>query len=100
MHDWVLPFDQAQVKEVGMRTRAIGIDPDSAGGVCSLVDSQRAQVAVKEFSISEEALKRFIRWTKQQPDAVIALEGINGHSAPFERALRAAGVAFYSFTAH
>lgn len=35
-----------------MRTGAIGIDPDSTGGVCSLVDAQQAQVMVKEFSIT------------------------------------------------
>jgi transposase len=39
-----------------------------------------------------------VRWAKQ-PDTVVALEGLNGHSAPFEQALRRAGVVFYSFTA-
>lgn len=82
-----------------MRTGAIGIDPDSTGGVCSLVDAQQAQVMVKEFSITEEALRRFVRWAQQQPNTVIAIEGVNGQSAPFERALRAAGLVFYSFTA-
>ena len=83
-----------------MRTGAIGIDPDSTGGVCSLVDLQRAQVTVKEFSITQEALSQFVRWAKRQSDVVIAIEGVNGHSAPFERALRAAGIVFHSFTAH
>jgi transposase len=85
-------------EEVDMRTRAIGVDPDSTGGVCSLVDSQRSQVSLREYSISQEGLQLFVRWAKQ-PDTVVALEGLNGHSAPFEQALRGAGVVFYSFTA-
>lgn len=83
-----------------MRTRAIGIDPDSAGAVCSVVDAGRSQVSLREYSITQEALQRFACWAKQQSDTVVALEGLGGHSTPFERALRQAGVVFYSFTAH
>lgn len=81
-----------------MRTRAIGVDPDSSGGVCSLVDSERSQVSLREYAISREGLREFVRWANQ-PDTVVALEGLNGHSVPFERALRRAGIVFYSFTA-
>ena len=83
-----------------MRTKAIGIDPDSTGAICALVDAALPKVVVKEFPISSDALSQLVQWGKRQTDTVIALEGRNGQSKPIERALRTAGVVFYSFTAH
>jgi len=83
-----------------MRYKAIGIDPDSAGAVCVLVDTTLSRVLVREYSITGDALGQFVRWIKEQADAVVALEGRNGHGKPFERALLGAGVPFYSFTAY
>ena len=83
-----------------MRTKAIGIDPDSAGGVCVLVDTTVARVVVREYPITGEALGLFVRWIKEQADTVVALEGRNGPGKPFERALLGAGVPFYSFSAY
>ena len=80
--------------------RAIGIDPDSAGAVCVLVDTTLSRVLVREYSITGDALGQFVRWIKEQADTVVALEGRNGHGRPFERALLGAGVPFYSFTAY
>jgi len=83
-----------------MRNKAIGVDPDSAGAVCVLVDPAFARVVVREYTIAGDALGKFVRWIKEQADAVIALEGRNGHCRPFERALLGAGVPFYSFSAY
>jgi transposase len=82
-----------------MRSKAIGIDPDSGGAVCVLVDTTFARVVVQEYTIADDSLHRFVRWVSEQRDAVVALEGRNGQSKPFERALRRAGLTFYSFTA-
>ncbi len=82
-----------------MRSKAIGVDPDSAGAVCVLVDTACVRVVVKEYTISDDALDRFVRWVSGHTEAVVALEGRNGQSKPFERALRRAGLPFYSFTA-
>lgn len=83
-----------------MRYRAIGIDPDSAGAVCALVDAALPKVLVQEFPISSDGLEQLVYWVTRQTDTVIALEGRNGQSKPFERTLRNAGVQFYSFTAY
>lgn len=83
-----------------MRNKAIGIDPDSAGAVCVLVDTTVARVVVREYPITGDALEQFVRWIKEQADTVVALEGRNGQGKPFERALLREGVPFYSFTAY
>ena len=83
-----------------MRYKAIGIDPDSQGAICTLVDAALPKVAVKEFLISGDGLSQLVQWVRRQPDALIALEGRNGQSKPIERALQSAGVVFYSFTAY
>ncbi len=83
-----------------MRSKAIGIDPDSRGAVCTLVDAAIPKVVVKEFLISSDGLGELVQWVIRHPDALIALEGRNGQSQPIERALQNVGVVFYSFTAH
>jgi transposase len=44
-------------------------------------------------------MERFIRWVKNQGDVIVAIEGSNGLSKPMEKALRSAGIAFYSIKA-
>jgi transposase len=83
-----------------MRTKAIGIDPDSAGAVCALVDAALPKALIQEFPISSDGLEQLVQLVTRQTDTVIALEGRNGQSKPFERTLRNAGVVFYSFTAY
>jgi len=61
-----------------MRYKAIGIDPDSAGAVCVLVNTTLSRTLVREYSITGEALGQFVRWIKEQADTVVALEGRNG----------------------
>ena len=82
-----------------MRSKAIGVDSDSLGAVCVLVDTSVSRVVVQEYDITDEALGRFVRWVGQNPDAVVTLEGHHGHSKPFESALRRAGLPFHSFSA-
>ena len=82
-----------------MRSKAIGVDSDSLGAVCVLVDTSVSRLVVQEYDITDEALGRFVRWVGQNPDAVVALEGHHGHSKPFESALRRAELPFHSFSA-
>ena len=42
-------------------------------------------------------MKSFLKWVKEEKDVVVAIEGSNGLSKPLEKALREAGVIFYSF---
>jgi transposase len=46
--------------------------------------------------VSTQGLNQFVAWVEEKP-SVVALEGIDGQSAPIEKALREAGVVFYSF---
>ena len=82
-----------------MRSKAIGVDSDSLGAVCVLVDTSVSRVVVQEYAITDEALGRFVKWIGQYPDAVVALEGHHGHNKPFEGALRRAALPFHSFSA-
>jgi transposase len=81
---------------MGLRD-AIGIDPDSKGFVCATVKLSEMRVATKGYLTTEADLKAFLRWVKGQGDIIVALEGSNGLSRPLEKALRDAGVIFYSF---
>lgn len=76
---------------------AIGIDPDSTGLVCALVDSQSPRVTTKGFLVTEEGLKDFLCWVRQHGEALVVLEGSHGQSRPIEKALRDAAIVFYSF---
>jgi transposase len=46
---------------------------------------------------TESDLKAFVRWVKGQGDIIVGIEGSNGLSRPLEKAMREAGVIFYSF---
>jgi len=81
---------------MGLRD-AVGIDPDSKGFICATVRLSGAPVTTKGYMVTESDLKAFLRWVKDQGDIIVAIEGANGFSRPLEKALREAGVIFYSF---
>jgi len=83
---------------MGLRD-AIGIDPDSKGFICASVKLSGTQVATKGYMATEADLKAFLSWVKGQGDLIVAIEGSNGLSRPLEKALREAGVIFYSLSA-
>jgi transposase len=76
---------------------AIGIDPDSRGFVCAQVKVAQPAVVTKSYTTSDSDLKAFLRWVQGQGDVIVAIEGSNGLSRPLEKALREAGIIFYSF---
>ena len=76
---------------------AIGIDPDSTGFVCALVRVASARAETKGFMATQADLGKFGKWVKALGDISVAIEGSNGLSKPLEKALREAGVVFYSF---
>ena len=75
---------------------AIGIDPDSKGFVCALVKAADTKVLTKGYLATEADLERFLKWVKGEGDVIVGIEGSNGLSKPIEKALREAGVIFYS----
>jgi len=77
--------------------KAIGIDPDSKGYICYLVDTGEQRGVRKGFLITVPDLGSLIRWIKTEREVIVALEGSNGYSRPLEKALREAEVVFYSF---
>jgi transposase len=81
---------------MGLRP-AIGIDPDSKGFVCAAVQPSDAPVTTKGYLTTDTDLKAFLGWVKDQEQVIVAIEGSNGLSRPLEKALREAGVIFYSF---
>lgn len=81
---------------MGLRD-AIGIDPDSKGFICAAVRLSAAPVTTKGYLATDVDLKAFLRWVKSQGDVIVAIEGTNGFSRPLEKALREAGIIFYSF---
>jgi len=76
---------------------AIGIDPDSKGFVCASVKLSETKVTTRGYMATEADLGRFLKWVKDQGDVIVGIEGSNGLSKPIEKALREAGVIFYSF---
>lgn len=78
-------------------SNAIGIDPDSQGFVCAYVKRSDTKVATRGYMATDSDLKSFLKWVKGEKDFVVAIEGSNGLSKPIEKALREAGIVFYSF---
>lgn len=76
---------------------AIGIDPDSTGVVCALVNSDSPQVITKGFLATQEELKKLLLWIRQHQGVVVAIEGSHGQSQPIEKAFRENGLVFHSF---
>jgi len=83
-------------KEENLRD-AIGIDPDSTGFICAVVTAASSVAKTKGFLATEAELGKFVKWVKAHGDIIVAIEGYNGLSKPVEKALRTAGVVFYSF---
>jgi hypothetical protein len=77
--------------------KAIGIDPDSKGYVCYLVDPEEGRTKRKGFLTTVPDLESLVRWVKNEGEVIVALEGSNGYSRPLEKAFREAEVVFYSF---
>jgi len=78
-------------------SKAIGIDPDSKGYVCCLVDTGEERTKRKGFLSTVPDLQRLVRWVKNEGEVIVALEGSNGYSRPLEKAFREAEVVFYCF---
>ena len=76
---------------------AIGIDPDSKGFVCAYARLSERKVVTKRYTATEVDLGRFVDWVKEQGEVIVAIEGSNGLSKPIEKALREAGLNFYTF---
>jgi transposase len=95
MPEWDGPIFFCEEKM--MLRDAIGIDPDSKGCQCALVKPGECQTQQRGYLAIEEGMERFIRWVKKQGDVIMAIEGSNGLSKPMEKALRSAGIVFYSF---
>lgn len=81
-----------------MRKKAIGIDPDSQGYVCVLVNTEEERTKVKRFSSTKNGLNMFLKWMELQGDVVIAIEGKQGYSTAMENMLQEKEIPFYSFT--
>jgi transposase len=78
-------------------SNAIGIDPDSTGVVCALVNGQSPQVVTKSFMATEEGMKELLKWVGQQGQVLLAIEGSHGQSQPIEKAFREGGLLLHSF---
>jgi hypothetical protein len=76
---------------------AIGIDPDARGFLCAYVKRSESKVATRGYMATDSDLKSFVKWVQGEGDVVIAIEGSNGLCKPLEKALREAGMIFYSF---
>jgi transposase len=84
-----------EASEKGMR-KAIGIDPDSKGYICCLVDAGKEQTARKGYVTTVKDLESLLRWVKGEGEVIVAIEGSNGFSRPVEQAFRKEQVVFYS----
>jgi len=76
--------------------KAIGIDPDSKGYICCLVDAGESQTARKGYVTTVKDLESLLRWVKSEGEVIVAVEGSNGYSRPVEQAFRKEQVVFYS----
>lgn len=88
-------FLHEEVREKGMR-KAIGIDPDSKGYICCLVETGEEQTARKGYVTTCKDLESLLRWVKGEGEVIVAIEGSNGFSRPVEQAFRKEQVVFYS----
>jgi len=97
MPEWDGPHfsKRKEVIEKAMN-RAIGIDPDSKGYVCYLVDAKEAQGKRRGYLTTVGDLDSLIRWVKKEGEPIVAIEGSNGISKPVEEALRKEQVVFHS----
>jgi len=76
--------------------KAIGIDPDSKGYICCLVDAGEKQTARKGYVTTVKDLESLLRWVQREGEVIVAVEGSNGYSRPVEQAFQKEQVVFYS----
>jgi len=96
MPEWDGPyFYNEEDREKGMN-KAIGIDPDSKGYICCLVDAGENQTARKGYVTTVKDLESLLRWVQREGEVIVAVEGSNGFSRPVEQAFRKEQVVFYS----
>jgi len=76
--------------------KAIGIDPDSKGYICCLVQAAENQTARKGYVTTVKDLESLVRWVKSEGEVIVAVEGSNGFSRPIEQAFRSKQVVFHS----
>ncbi len=76
--------------------KAIGIDPDSKGYLCCLVDAKQARGKMMGYLATVRDLESLIRWVKKEGKPIVAIEGSNGLSKPVEDALRKEQIVFHS----
>ena len=79
-----------------MMNRAIGIDPDSKGYVCCLVDVGESEGKRRGYLTTVRDLESLVSWVKKEGEPTVAIEGSNGFSKPVEEAFRKEQVVFYS----
>ena len=76
--------------------KAIGIDPDSQGYVCCLVEGGAERVIHKAYTTTNRDLESMMRWVRREGEVLVVIEGSNGLSRPLETALRKQRVVFYA----
>lgn len=76
--------------------KAIGIDPDSKGYICCLVEAGENQTERKGYVTTVKDLKSLLRWVKSEGEVIVAVEGSNGLSRPVEQTFQKEQVVFYS----
>jgi hypothetical protein len=76
--------------------KVIGIDPDSKGYICYMVDAKKAQGKRMGYLTTVRDLASLIRWIKKEGQPIVAIEGSSGFGKPVEEAFRKEQVVFYS----
>jgi len=76
--------------------KAIGIDPDSKGYICCLVEADGHRTSRKGYITTVKDLTSLLRWVKGEGEVIVAVEGSNGVSKPVEEAFLKEQIVFYS----
>jgi len=84
-----------EVRKKRMR-KAIGIDPDSKGYICCLVEADGNRMSRKGYVTTVKDLTSLLRWVKGEGEVIVAVEGSNGVSRPVEQAFSKEQIVFYS----
>jgi transposase len=92
---WSDFFCEEEVREKRMR-KAIGIDPDSKGYVCCLVEADGNRRSRKGYVTTVKDLESLLCWVKGEGEVIVAVEGSNGISRPVEQAFLKEQMVFYS----
>lgn len=76
--------------------KAIGIDPDSKGYICCLIDAGEGKNKRTGYLTTVRDVDSLVRSVKEEGEPIVAIEGSNGYSKPIEQAFWKAHVVFYS----